>query len=139
MTHPDNREMICATSELTPYQTRFTDGEHQGISDTTADKGGQHSGFRPHDLLEAALATCVNMTVRMYADNHAIPLRSVTTKVSIDRSLPDETVFRYEVDLDGELTPVQKGKLLHAANACPIRRTLSKGIRFEPGLGASSI
>jgi len=131
--------MICATSELTPYQTRFSDGEHQGISDTTADKGGQHSGFRPHDLLEAALATCVNMTVRMYADNQAIPLRSVTTKVSIDRSLPDEAVFRYEVDLDGELTPVQKDKLLHAANACPVRRTLSKGIRFEPGSRASSI
>jgi putative redox protein len=131
--------MICATSESTPYQTRFSDGEHQGISDTTADKGGQHSGFRPHDLLEAALATCVNMTVRMYADNHAIPLRSVTTKVSIDRTLPDEAVFRYEVDLDGELTPVQKDKLLRAANACPVRRTLSKGIRFEPGSGASSI
>jgi putative redox protein len=131
--------MICAKSELTPYQTRFSDGEHQGISDTTADKGGQHSGFRPHDLLEAALATCVNMTVRMYADNHAIPLRSVTTKVSIDRGIPDEAVFRYEVDLDGELTAGQKDKLWHAANACPVRRTLSKEIRFEPGSGASGI
>jgi uncharacterized OsmC-like protein len=76
------------------------------------------------------------MTVRMYADRHAIPLRAVTTKVSIDRNLPDEAVFRYEVALDGELTPVQKDQLLHAANACPVRRTLSKGIRFEPGSGA---
>jgi putative redox protein len=131
--------MICATSQSTRYQTRFSDGEHQGISDVTADKGGQHSGFRPHDLLAAALASCVNIAVRMYADNHVIPLRSVATKVSIGRSHPEEVVFHYEVDLDGELTPVQKDKLLHAANACPVRRTLSKRIRFDPGPGASSV
>jgi putative redox protein len=128
--------MICAKSESTRYQTRFSDGEHEGFSDTTADKGGQHSGFRPHDLLEAALAACVNMTVRMYADNHGIPLRGVTTNVSLDRTHPDETVFRYDVELDGELTAEQQDRLFHAANACPIRKTLSKRIRFERGAGA---
>ena len=130
--------MICAKSDLTRYQTRFSDGKHEGVSDTTADKGGQHSGFRPHDLLEAALAACVNMTVRMYADNHGIPLRGVTTNVSLDRIHPDEVVFRYEVELDGELTEEQRNRLLQAAGACPIRKTLSKRIRFERGAGASS-
>lgn len=127
--------MIRATGESTRYHTRFSDGEHEGIADTTADKGGQHAGFRPHDLLEAALAACVSMTVRMYADHHAIPLRGVTTKVNLDRSHPDEAVFCYDVDLDGELTPEQQDKLLHAAKACPVRRTLSKRIRFESGAG----
>jgi putative redox protein len=131
--------MICATSQPARYQTRFSDGEHQGISDVTADKGGRHSGFRPHDLLAAALASCVNIAVRMCADGHAIPLRSVATKVSIGRSHPDEVVFRYEVDLDGELTPVQKDELLHAASACPVRRTLSKRIRFDPVPGGSGM
>jgi putative redox protein len=129
--------VIYATSEPTRYQTRFSDGEHHGTSDATVDKGGTHSGFRPHDLLEAALASCVNMAVRMFADNHAIPLGSVTTKVSVDRTDPDEVLFRYEVGLDGELTPEQRDKLLHAASACPVRRTLSKRIRFEYGPGDS--
>jgi putative redox protein len=128
--------MICATSESTPYQTRFSDGEHEGLADTTAEKGGRHAGFRPHDLLEAALASCIDMTVRMYADRHGIPLGSVTVKVSLDRSHPEETVFRYEVDADGELSPAQKDRLWHAARACPVSRTLSKRIRFEPGPGA---
>ena len=66
--------MIYSTSELPPYRTRFSDGTHEGVSDTTADKGGHNCGFGPHDLLEAALANCVNMTVRMYADNHDIPI-----------------------------------------------------------------
>ena len=128
--------MICAKSQLARYQTRFSDGEHEGVADTTADKGGEHSGFRPHDLLEAALAACVNMSVRMYADHHGIPLRGVTTKVSLDRTHPDEVVFRYDLEVDGELTEEQRNRLLQASRACPVRKTLSKRIRFEHGTGA---
>ena len=119
------------------YRTRFSDGEHESISDTTADNGGEYSGFRPHDLLAAALATCVNMTVRMYADHHGILLRGVTTNVSLDRTDPDEVVFRYEIELDGELTAEQQNRLSQAASACPVRKTLSRRIEFERGAGAS--
>ena len=128
--------MITATSQTARYQTLFSDGVHQGFADAPADNGGQGDGFRPHELLEAALASCVSMTVRMYADHHAIPLNSVTAKVTLDRSHPDETVFQYEIDVEGDLTPEQKDKLLHAASACPVRKTLSKRIRFEGGAGA---
>jgi putative redox protein len=131
----DNSDMIRAKSESTRYKTRFSDGKHECFSDTTADKGGEHSGFRPHDLLEAALAACVNMTVRMYADNHGIPLRGVTTNVSLDRTHPDEVVFRYDVELDGELTAEQQDRLFHAASVCPVRKTLSKRITFASGAG----
>jgi putative redox protein len=130
--------MIISKSELAPYCTRFSDGTHEATSDVTPDKGGKHAGFRPHDLLEAALANCVNMMVRMYADHHRIPLAGVTTRVKLDRSVPDEVVFRYEVDLEGDLTPEQKLALQRAANACPVRRTLSKKIRFESGIGQPS-
>ncbi|MGO9777499.1 MAG: OsmC family protein [Terracidiphilus sp.] len=128
--------MIYAKSQLARYQTRFSDGVHEGVADTTADKGGNHSGFRPHDLLEAALAACVNMTVRMVADHHGIPLRGVTAKVSLDRTHPDEVIFRYDLELDGELTEEQRDRLFQASRACPVRKTLSKRIRFERGAGA---
>jgi len=122
--------MICAKSEAARYQTSFSDGEHACRADTTADKGGASSGFRPHGLLEAALATCVNMTVRMYADHHEIPLQAVTTRVSIDRADPARVVFRYEIDLAGDLTEQKKERLLGAASACPVRKTLSRKIEF---------
>jgi putative redox protein len=63
-------------------------------------------------------------------------VRGVTTNVSLDRTHPDEVVFRYEVELDGELTDEQRNKLFQAASACPVRKTLSKKIRFESGPGA---
>jgi putative redox protein len=131
----DNEAMIRTSSEPVPYRTQFSDGIHQNTADTTAGNGGGSSGFRPHDLLEAALATCVNMTVRMYADRHGIPLAGVTTTVSLDRAVPEEAVFRYEVALEGELTAGQRDRLMRAASACPVRRTLSRKIRFESGAG----
>jgi putative redox protein len=122
--------MIEATSEMPRYRTRISDGTHQATSDTTADKGGDGAGFRPHDLLEAALAGCMNMTVRMYAEKHAFPLRNVTTIVHIDRTDPAETVFRYDVRFEGDLSQQQEQRLMEAVSACPVRRTLSKPIRF---------
>lgn len=50
--------MIETESRSEPYATRFSDGVQEALADTTADKGGGGAGFRPHDLLEAALATC---------------------------------------------------------------------------------
>jgi len=126
----DNEFMISARNEGSHYLTSFSDGTHQGLSDTTPDKGGNAAGFRPHDLLAAALACCVTMTVRMFADNHGLPLEAVTTKVGLNRDSADQVVFQYEIDLQGQLTPEQREKLAHAASACPVRRTLSKTIVF---------
>lgn len=123
--------MIVSTSDTLRYLTRFSDGFHEAASDTTGDKGGGNAGFRPHDLLEAALATCVNMTIRMFAEKRAIPLHAVKTRVKLDRSMPDEAIFHYHVDLEGDLSAAQKEELLRAAASCPVRRTLSKQLRFE--------
>jgi putative redox protein len=123
--------MISATSETPHYRTRFSNGVHEAFADTMPDKGGCAAGFRPHELLEAALACCVNMTVRMYADRHAIPLDAVTTRVRLDRGA-EGAIFHTETELHGtSLTPEQREKLLAAAQACPVRRTLSGSIRFD--------
>lgn len=59
--------MVEATSRPVQYQALLSNGTCVALSDTTRDKGGSESGVRPHDLLEAALASCVNITIRMYA------------------------------------------------------------------------
>ena len=38
--------MIITTSESPQYRTRFSDGTHDGMADTTAEKGGSDAGFR---------------------------------------------------------------------------------------------
>jgi hypothetical protein len=70
--------MVRAESAGPPYLTSFTNGVHRGSADNAADKGGQGNGFRPHELLEAALASCMNMWLRMYRNQPTEP--NVTLK-----------------------------------------------------------
>jgi putative redox protein len=126
--------MIIAISEDPVYRTPFSDGEHHAVADTTKEKGGSGGGFWPHDLLEAALATCINITLRKYAEKHAIPLRAASTKVKLDRSRPEEAVFGYEVELQGNLTESQRQALLKVAGDCPVKATLLKKIGFKYGV-----
>lgn len=123
--------MITAKSQDQDYQVNFTDGLHTGISDVTKDKGGGNDGFRPHDLLEAALATCLNIWLRMYAREHDISVSHIETKVSLDRSQTDEVVFNYSLDISGSLTNTEKELLVSAAQTCPVHKTLSKKLKIK--------
>jgi putative redox protein len=126
--------MIIAGSKEPAYLTPFSDGKHSALADTTKEKGGSGGGFWPHTLLEAALATCINITLRKYADKHAIPLTAASTKVKLDRSRADAAVFGYEVELHGNLTAPQRQALLKAAADCPVKATLLKQVSFKYGV-----
>jgi putative redox protein len=126
--------MVTASSEQPPYRTRFSNGVFEAFADAIPAKGGGSAGFRPHQLLEAALACCVNMSMRMYADKHAIPLDAATVRVRLDRGAAG-AVFQTEIELRGSLTPEQKTRLLEVARACPVRCTLSGPLRFEESAG----
>ena len=70
----------------------------------------------------------MNMTIRMYADNHGIPLEGVTIKVTLDRNTIEQAIFKYEIEFVGDLEPLHAEQLLQAADSCPVRRTLSRAI-----------
>jgi putative redox protein len=124
--------MIRATTEEERYLTKFTNGTGSGFADASAAQGGTGTSFRPHELLEAALATCINVTLRMYAEKYGIPLEDVTTEVKLDQSSMDESVFQYDIELHGSnLTAEEKTKLLDVAKGCSVRRVLSRNIRFD--------
>ncbi len=127
----DYEYMITCKNEILKYQTTFSNGKHTAYADATEDKGGKSSGFRPHELLEAALASCLNMHLRMYADTHNISLEEVQTTVTLDRSIPNEVIFKYSIDLVGSLTKEQRQRLLQIAKTCPVHKTLSKVISIQ--------
>jgi len=123
--------VIKTSSEKEPYKIKFTNSTVISYSDNAPDKGGNGDGFRPHELLEAALACCVNMSVRMYADNNSMKLDSVSTTVTIDRSQPQEACFEYNVQFNGKLSASEKDDILEMIKNCPVRKTLSSKISFK--------
>lgn len=72
--------MIRASENAVPYQTAFSNGTHTAVADVPMEKGGAGQGFGPHELLEAALATCLTMTVRMAAEHLGIPLAGTAAR-----------------------------------------------------------
>jgi putative redox protein len=94
------------------------------------EKCGGDAGFGPHELLEAALASCLNIYVRVCAKNQDIPLAGVVTEVTMERQAPEGVVFRYGLELKGPLTEEQRWALIQAAQSCPVHQILAGKISF---------
>jgi putative redox protein len=113
-----------------------TIGPHRLLADEGKDAGSADEGPDPYEYLLAALGTCTNMTLRMYADRKQWPLREVQTALSHAKSYaadcehckqPGAIVDRIErqITLFGELSPEQRNRLLEIADRCPVHRTLT--------------
>jgi len=123
--------MINTRNGDSRYVVHFTNGQQQANADAAIAKGGGGAGIGPHELLEASLATCINMWIRMQADKLGLSIRSVEVTVVLRRDHPEEAVFEYSVRIDGELTEEQRALLLQMADDCPVRRTLTKRLSFK--------
>lgn len=123
--------MITTLSHLDAFKTTFSASGHSALSDAPITKGGCGAGFGPHELLEAALATCLNMAVRMQASKLGIPIAEVTTNVNLDRSDPVDVVFNYRVTIAGDISADDRLILDEAARTCPVLSTLAKRLVFR--------
>lgn len=123
--------MIRAENLQTAHQISFTNGRHTAVADVPVEKGGEGNGFGPHELIEAALASCVAMNVRMAAEKNDIPLVNAICEASLDRSVPGQATLRYEVKFEGALSAEQIAQLQEAAGSCPVSKTLSGIVRIE--------
>lgn len=121
--------MAVARNVAGATKSVVTVGEHAIISDTKP-PAGQDLGFRPHQLLEAALASCIAITLRMVADDRGYALDEAIVDVEVDRSAEAETVFRTKIDLHGALSDIERNLLIRTAARCPVRKTLSKQLGF---------
>ena len=103
-------------------------GAHVLLSDTASGAGGDDLGPSPHELLDAALASCTALTLMLYAQRKGWRLEGVEAEVSHEEA---DGVYRMRRDirLVGGLAPDERERLLEIANKCPVHRTLSG--RFE--------
>ena len=123
--------MIESTAEAGTTRVTFANGAVTAVADTLKEKGGSESAFRPHELLEAALATCMTISLEVYARQQDLPLERATARVRLDRSQPGEAALHCEIQLDGPLSAEQREKLLAVARSCPVRQTLGRRLTFQ--------
>jgi redox-sensitive bicupin YhaK (pirin superfamily)/uncharacterized OsmC-like protein len=122
--------MTITVSQHTPGQIRQTIqiSSHQLNADASEAAGGSATGPDPHDLFDAALATCKAMTLQLYAKRKNIPLQEVKVEISRDDSDEAKGLYQLHVRLEliGELTTEQRGQLLAIADKCPIHKLMTQ-------------
>ncbi|MBS1532283.1 MAG: OsmC family protein [Bacteroidetes bacterium] len=120
--------LVCA-SKAEKYLCDATAGSHTISADAIIDKGGMGQAMRPHQILEAAYACCLNMTVRMVCDQLGIPHNRINVVVDLQRS-EKCNLFTYSITFEGDLSDVDKNRIIKGAENCPVRRTLEKPFEF---------
>jgi putative redox protein len=124
---------LVATSRSIPGTLRqevVVDGTHRLVTDEPEAVGGDGSAPAPHELLAAAVASCISTTLVMYARRRDWDLGQVTVDVEYDhRSTPRRCDVG--VTLGGELSDEQLARLEEVAAACPVRRSLETGFVFD--------
>ncbi|GEM_PF-713572 len=137
--------MITATLRSEPkFLASVEIDNHIQILDEPVSLGGNNQGPTPVQSVYAALAGCICMTLRMYADAKKIPLKQMQVRVNAgkkpvrdddDRFLDrpwiiDKGQVRFihaEVILSGDLTDEQVKKLDVIAGKCPVHKMLKHG------------
>jgi putative redox protein len=124
--------VIEATALPAAWQVSFRAGANEGLADTVKNGLGGSAGMRPHELLEASLATCMTISARIALADLGLPCdeASVRVRVHLERE-ESATRFRYQLVLDPRLEP-HRPALMNQIERSPVRATLSKQLIFEP-------
>lgn len=68
---------VTASIQTENYKTIIKSELNELISDEAVSVGGGGTGFNPHELLAASLASCTCITLRMYAERKQWPIEKL--------------------------------------------------------------
>ena len=108
-------------------------GRHTITTDEPASLGGTDTGPAPHELLPAALASCVSTMVSLYALRKGWDIGEISADVVYDAD-SDPRRFDVTLHLPAGLTDDQVTRLRRVAASCPVRRALEADVVFEEHL-----
>ncbi|HSB38104.1 MAG TPA: OsmC family protein [Gaiellaceae bacterium] len=111
---------------------------HRLVTDEPERLGGEGSAPAPHELLPAALASCISTTIVMYARTKSWDVRRVDVDVEYDHKATPRS-FELEVRIEGDLDDEQLARLERVAESCPLRRALETGFEFHERVGRPSL
>ncbi len=143
-------EQVVGHLDLT--QNNFTTSiqtlKHSLTADEPADVGGDDFGPSPYELLNAGLAACTVMTMKLYAERKKWPLEEAFVYITHSKKhvadMEDESKsgtyldhISKKIELIGDLDAEQREKLMQIAAKCPVHKTLQSKVEIETTLIAS--
>ena len=105
---------------------------HRLTVDEPDELGGDDEGPSPQELLAASLASCIAITLEMYARRKGWDMDGTEVECSYDQPERGAPVdFKLTLRLPRDLTDEQLERLGQIAARCPVHRTLEADVTFE--------
>ncbi len=101
------------------------EGAHALTVDEPLVAGGTDAGPAPTRLVAAGLASCIAITIEMYAERKGWDLGAVEVEVDVEYEGYVPTSFTAAIHLPAELDEEQRARLLTIAGKCPVHKLLA--------------
>lgn len=112
------------------YQVTNTARSHAWLSDEPFELNGQDEGPTPKELFLSSLASCILITLRMYAQPRNWDIGQISIELSMTE-LDERTEILKTIEFSGDLTDEQRNRLLEISDRCPIAKLLKKPIEVK--------
>ena len=137
-------EQLVAHLNLTEnnFTTQLQTKKHTFIGDEPKSVGGDDFGPSPYEYLNAAIATCTAMTLKLYAERKKWDLQEVFVYISHAKKHSDELMLDVEkpgyldhiskqLKFIGNLDDKQEQRLKEIASKCPVHKTVASEVIFD--------
>jgi putative redox protein len=133
--------LVVVRNGASSLRTEIEIRGHTLLADEPVPSGGTDTGPTPYELLGAALGACIAMTLRLYAQRKGWPLEGVVVRLrhskiwekdceDCDEAPVGVDRIERDVELDGPLDDEQRRRILEIADRCPVKQTLTRGVRI---------
>ncbi len=107
------------------HDVEIEGGAHHLVVDEPEVAGGTDAGPAPTRLVAAGLASCIAITMEMYAERKGWDLGEVGVDVNVAYEGFVPTSFAASIDLPDEFSDEQRERLLVIARKCPVHKLLA--------------
>lgn len=100
---------------------------HTLTTDIAIAEGGEDLGPSPHDLYDAALASCKALTLMWYAKKKNINITHIDTRIERDDSQERQGIYKLAATLlvQGEFSDEEFAQISAVAEKCPVHKLMA--------------
>jgi len=108
------------------HEVEVEGGAHSLVVDEPVVAGGTDAGPAPTRLVAAGLASCIAITMEMYAERKGWDIGAVEVEVDVEYEGYVPRSFVASIRLPGGLSDEQRDRLLVIAGKCPVHKILAE-------------
>lgn len=107
------------------HDVEIEGGRHRLVVDEPLEAGGTDAGPAPTRLLAAGLASCIAITIEMYAKRKGWEVGAIAVEVEVSYEDFTPNSFAATIHLPPGLSDEQRQRLLVIARKCPVHRVIA--------------